>query len=148
MNILRLRKSIQVELDFAGYLIIFFLFPHFSWSTSLNNCSSICGVISFVFHVHIVWFGRLELRDERRLENRSSFANIWSDMVYGISLFILLYFNQSKVSYHPFFFFFFLFSFCEFYSTCCRLRNVMHVSYCGMLYLASSFLFAFFYLRN
>lgn len=40
----------------------------------------------------------LELRDERRLENRSSFANIWSDMVYGISLFILLYFNQSKVA--------------------------------------------------
>ncbi|XP_042490336.1 chloroplast envelope membrane protein isoform X1 [Macadamia integrifolia] len=40
----------------------------------------------------------LELRDEWRLENRRTFANIWSDMVFGISLFILLYFNQSKVA--------------------------------------------------
>ncbi|KAA8519155.1 hypothetical protein F0562_013371 [Nyssa sinensis] len=40
----------------------------------------------------------LELRDEWRLENRRAFANIWSDMVFGISLFILLYFNQSKVA--------------------------------------------------
>uniref|UniRef100_A0A2P2JRB7 Uncharacterized protein MANES_05G205900 n=2 Tax=Rhizophora mucronata TaxID=61149 RepID=A0A2P2JRB7_RHIMU len=40
----------------------------------------------------------LELRDEWRLENRRSFANIWSDMVFGISLFLLLYFNQSKVA--------------------------------------------------
>ncbi|XP_061342856.1 chloroplast envelope membrane protein [Gastrolobium bilobum] len=40
----------------------------------------------------------LELRDDWRLENRRAFANIWSDMVYGISLFILLYFNKSKVA--------------------------------------------------
>ncbi|XP_012079808.1 chloroplast envelope membrane protein [Jatropha curcas] len=40
----------------------------------------------------------LELRDEWRLENRRAFANIWSDMVFGISLFILLCFNQSKVA--------------------------------------------------
>ncbi|KAK9097656.1 hypothetical protein Syun_024701 [Stephania yunnanensis] len=40
----------------------------------------------------------LELRDEWRLENRKRFANIWSDMVYGIAVFILLYFNQSKVA--------------------------------------------------
>ncbi|XP_010278478.1 PREDICTED: proton extrusion protein PcxA isoform X2 [Nelumbo nucifera] len=40
----------------------------------------------------------LELRDEWRLENRRAFANIWSDMVFGITLFILLYFNQSKVA--------------------------------------------------
>ncbi|MCL7045850.1 hypothetical protein MKW94_005445 [Papaver nudicaule] len=40
----------------------------------------------------------LELRDEWRLENRRAFANIWSDMVFGVSLFILLYFNQSKVA--------------------------------------------------
>ncbi|XP_057447345.1 chloroplast envelope membrane protein [Lotus japonicus] len=40
----------------------------------------------------------LDLRDEWRLENRSAFANIWSDMVYGISLFILLYFNKNKVA--------------------------------------------------
>ncbi|OVA19326.1 Chloroplast envelope membrane protein [Macleaya cordata] len=40
----------------------------------------------------------LELRDEWRLENRKAFANIWSDMVFGIALFILLYFNQSKVA--------------------------------------------------
>ncbi|CAI9098996.1 OLC1v1035740C1 [Oldenlandia corymbosa var. corymbosa] len=40
----------------------------------------------------------VELRDERRLENRRAFANIWSDIVFGTSLFILLYFNQSKVA--------------------------------------------------
>ncbi|KOM54110.1 hypothetical protein LR48_Vigan10g000200 [Vigna angularis] len=40
----------------------------------------------------------LELREERRQENRRAFANIWSDTVYGISLFILLYFNKSKVA--------------------------------------------------
>ncbi|KAI3990237.1 hypothetical protein MKX01_037576 [Papaver californicum] len=40
----------------------------------------------------------LELRDEWRLENRRAFANIWSDMVFGVALFILLYFNQSKVA--------------------------------------------------
>uniref|UniRef100_M4E5H3 Uncharacterized protein n=1 Tax=Brassica campestris TaxID=3711 RepID=M4E5H3_BRACM len=36
----------------------------------------------------------LELREEWRLENRKAFANIWSDMVFGISLFALLYANQ------------------------------------------------------
>ncbi|KAG9449384.1 hypothetical protein H6P81_009349 [Aristolochia fimbriata] len=40
----------------------------------------------------------LELRDEWRLENKKAFANIWSDMVFGIVLFILIYFNQSKVA--------------------------------------------------
>lgn len=40
----------------------------------------------------------LELRDGWRLINRSAFANIWSDMVFGISLFLLLYFNQNQVS--------------------------------------------------
>lgn len=40
----------------------------------------------------------LELRDEWRLENRKAFANIWSDMVFGISLFVLLYANQAKVA--------------------------------------------------
>ncbi|XP_050374214.1 chloroplast envelope membrane protein [Argentina anserina] len=40
----------------------------------------------------------LELRDEWRYENRRAFANIWSDMLFGISLFILLYCNQSKVA--------------------------------------------------
>lgn len=40
----------------------------------------------------------LELRDQRRLENRRAFANIWSDIVFGVSLFILLYFNQGQVA--------------------------------------------------
>ncbi|KAL3825514.1 hypothetical protein ACJIZ3_021543 [Penstemon smallii] len=40
----------------------------------------------------------LELRDEWRLENRKAFANIWSDMVFGVSSFIILYFNQSQVA--------------------------------------------------
>ncbi|KAL8488222.1 hypothetical protein ACS0TY_024489 [Phlomoides rotata] len=40
----------------------------------------------------------LELRDEYRLENRKAFANIWSDVVFGISLFIIIYFYQSQVS--------------------------------------------------
>jgi hypothetical protein len=38
------------------------------------------------------------LRDDWRLENRNAFANIWSDTVYGIVLFLLMCFNQSKVS--------------------------------------------------
>ncbi|TVU43314.1 hypothetical protein EJB05_09773 [Eragrostis curvula] len=40
----------------------------------------------------------IELRDEWRLENRKAFANIWSDMVYGIVLFLLICFNPSKVA--------------------------------------------------
>lgn len=40
----------------------------------------------------------LELQDEWRLENRRAFANILSDMVFGISLFILLCLNQSQVA--------------------------------------------------
>ncbi|XP_058113442.1 chloroplast envelope membrane protein-like isoform X2 [Magnolia sinica] len=40
----------------------------------------------------------LELRDEWRLENRRAFANIFSDMIFGIALFFLVYFNQSKVA--------------------------------------------------
>ncbi|TYI24664.1 hypothetical protein ES332_A05G000400v1 [Gossypium tomentosum] len=40
----------------------------------------------------------LDLRDEFRLENRKAFANIWSDMVFGISLFLVLHLNQSKVA--------------------------------------------------
>ncbi|XP_042490337.1 chloroplast envelope membrane protein isoform X2 [Macadamia integrifolia] len=56
--------------------------------------------LDFVVHDYILmpFLDRLELRDEWRLENRRTFANIWSDMVFGISLFILLYFNQSKVA--------------------------------------------------
>ncbi|XP_020527102.1 chloroplast envelope membrane protein [Amborella trichopoda] len=49
-----------------------------------------------------IWFElrhkALELRDEWRLENRKAFANIWSDMVFGIALFVLIFFNQSKVA--------------------------------------------------
>ncbi|KAJ1698034.1 hypothetical protein LUZ63_006546 [Rhynchospora breviuscula] len=40
----------------------------------------------------------LEMREELRLENRKAFANIWSDMVYGIVLFLLIYFNEGKVA--------------------------------------------------
>ncbi|KAL6654913.1 hypothetical protein ACP70R_008378 [Stipagrostis hirtigluma subsp. patula] len=40
----------------------------------------------------------IELRDDWRLENRKAFANIWSDMVYGIVLFLLIVFNQSQVA--------------------------------------------------
>jgi CemA family len=40
------------------------------------------------------------MRDELRLENRKAFANIWSDMVYGIVLFLLIYFNESKVGFN------------------------------------------------
>ncbi|KAJ1299170.1 hypothetical protein BS78_01G511500 [Paspalum vaginatum] len=40
----------------------------------------------------------LELRDDWRIENRKAFANIWSDIVYGIVLFLLICFNQSKVA--------------------------------------------------
>ncbi|KAJ4829216.1 hypothetical protein Tsubulata_024526 [Turnera subulata] len=40
----------------------------------------------------------LELRDEWRLENRNAFANILSDMVFGMSFFIILCWNQDKVA--------------------------------------------------
>ncbi|KAK8936689.1 Chloroplast envelope membrane protein [Platanthera zijinensis] len=40
----------------------------------------------------------IELRDEFRLKNRRAFANIWSDVVYGVTLFILIYANKSKVA--------------------------------------------------
>ncbi|KAK4414919.1 Chloroplast envelope membrane protein [Sesamum alatum] len=40
----------------------------------------------------------LEMRDEWRLENRKAFANIWSDVVFGISLFLLLYFYEGQVA--------------------------------------------------
>jgi len=56
--------------------------------------SSYCSCIYYILVCSI----RIELRDEWRLENRRAFANIWSDMVYGISLFILIYSNKSKVS--------------------------------------------------
>ena len=52
----------------------------------------------FVLKDFLLFFIRIELRDDWRLENREAFANIWSDMVYGIVLFLLLCFNQSKVS--------------------------------------------------
>lgn len=45
----------------------------------------------------LLCYYRLELREEWRLINRSAFANIWSDMVFGISLFLILYFNQNQV---------------------------------------------------
>lgn len=40
----------------------------------------------------------IELRDDWRLENRKAFANIWSDIAYGTALFLLICFNQSKVT--------------------------------------------------
>ncbi|KAL9263605.1 DAY-LENGTH-DEPENDENT DELAYED-GREENING 1, chloroplastic-like protein [Drosera capensis] len=40
----------------------------------------------------------LELCDNKRLENRRAFAYILSDMLFGISLFSLLYFNQSELA--------------------------------------------------
>lgn len=40
----------------------------------------------------------IELRDDRRLENRRAFANIFSDMLFGLSLFLLLYANPNQVS--------------------------------------------------
>lgn len=40
-----------------------------------------------------------ELREELRLENRKAFGNIWSDMVVGITAFLMLVFNRSKVSF-------------------------------------------------
>ncbi|XP_073117705.1 protein DAY-LENGTH-DEPENDENT DELAYED-GREENING 1, chloroplastic isoform X3 [Elaeis guineensis] len=56
--------------------------------------------LDFLVHEYVLmpFLDRLELRDEWRLENRKAFANIWSDMVYGIALFILIYFNKSKVA--------------------------------------------------
>ncbi|GAB2212281.1 hypothetical protein Drorol1_Dr00025634, partial [Drosera rotundifolia] len=39
----------------------------------------------------------LELRDDKRSENRRAFSYILSDLLFGISLFFLLYFNQSEL---------------------------------------------------
>uniref|UniRef100_A0A0E0EJ78 Uncharacterized protein n=1 Tax=Oryza meridionalis TaxID=40149 RepID=A0A0E0EJ78_9ORYZ len=60
----------------------------------LLSCNFICSILTDL----LCYLIRIELRDEWRLENRKAFANIWSDMVYGISLFLLMYFNQSKVA--------------------------------------------------
>jgi len=59
----------------------------------LEHCILILQCICY-----LLYFIRLELRDEWRLENRNAFANIWSDMVYGLVLFLLICFNPSKVS--------------------------------------------------
>eukprot|EP00250_Pteridium_aquilinum_P003343 c13659_g1_i2 orf=436-2202(-) len=40
----------------------------------------------------------LELRDELRLENRKSFGNIWSDILAGATILLLLVFNPDKVA--------------------------------------------------
>ncbi|KAD4180035.1 hypothetical protein E3N88_28626 [Mikania micrantha] len=57
-------------------------------------------ILSKIYPSTLLWVKivSLELRDEWRLINRSAFANIWSDMVFGISLFLLLYFNQNQVA--------------------------------------------------
>lgn len=68
-------------------------FEHSSYRTKLLFESTIILVLL------LCCFIRIELRDEWRLKNRKAFANIWSDMVYGIALFILIYFNKSKVSF-------------------------------------------------
>ncbi|CAI0628155.1 unnamed protein product [Linum tenue] len=73
------------SLNSAKYLAVLILIP---W------------VLDFAVHDYVLmpFLDRLELQDEWRLENRTAFANIWSDMVFGISLFLLLYFNQNKVA--------------------------------------------------
>uniref|UniRef100_A0A7N0RI62 Chloroplast envelope membrane protein n=1 Tax=Kalanchoe fedtschenkoi TaxID=63787 RepID=A0A7N0RI62_KALFE len=40
----------------------------------------------------------LELQEDWRLENRKAFANILSDMAFGITLFVLLILNESRVA--------------------------------------------------
>ncbi|MCE2055262.1 hypothetical protein HAX54_042307 [Datura stramonium] len=48
----------------------------------------------------LTFSGRIQLQvrvGTRGLRNHEAFANIWSDFVFGVSLFILLYFNESKV---------------------------------------------------
>ncbi|CAM8889233.1 unnamed protein product [Rhodiola kirilowii] len=49
-----------------------------------------------------IWFElrhkALELQEDWRFENRKSFANILSDMAFGITLFVLLILNQSRVA--------------------------------------------------
>jgi hypothetical protein len=41
---------------------------------------------------------RLHLRDELRLENRQAFANIWSDLVAGFTVLLLLVLNPKQVA--------------------------------------------------
>lgn len=48
-----------------------------------------------VEHIH---HEALELRDELRLENRKAFGNIWSDILAGLTIFLLLVFNPERVA--------------------------------------------------
>jgi len=73
--------------------ILFVLCQYEHYDYVLSSKSSL-----FVLKDFLLFFIRIELRDDWRLENRAALANIWSDMVYGIVLFLLLCFNQSKVS--------------------------------------------------
>ena len=73
--------------------ILFVLCQYEHYDYVLSSKSSL-----FVLKDFLLFFIRIELRDDWRLENREAFANIWSDMVYGIVLFLLMCFNQSKVS--------------------------------------------------
>ena len=41
----------------------------------------------------------LELREELRLENRKAFGNIWSDILAGLTLFLLLVYNPERVKF-------------------------------------------------
>ena len=73
--------------------ILFVLCQYEHYDYVLSSKSSL-----FVLKDFLLFFIRIELRDDWRLENRAALANIWSDMVYGIVLFLLMCFNQSKVS--------------------------------------------------
>lgn len=100
--------SLGHSVQFSQTIALWYAIPYDSFvlevlSYALLLEKSLPGALSR----NLIWLSlsswlldRLELRDEWRLENRKAFANIWSDMVFGVSLFILLYFYQSQVSYH------------------------------------------------
>lgn len=90
------KRKINLVLDLLVYCYALLYVSFIKMTILIFDCCILVALLPFYCS------DRLELRDEWRLENRRAFANIWSDTVYGISLFILLYFNKSKVSL-PFF---------------------------------------------
>lgn len=93
-------KPLRLIFTFRSYLICYaydsFFLKGLSYALLFEISSPV--VLSHNFITVFIVLDRLELRDEYRLENRKAFANIWSDVVFGVSLFALIYFYQSQVS--------------------------------------------------
>jgi hypothetical protein len=75
-----------------------------AWTSETNLVTSYVPQKKFHgIHLHFSLKGlfcvvcRLHLREELRLENRQAFANIWSDLVAGFTVLLLLVLNSKQV---------------------------------------------------